>query len=68
MLDKIKRYAVSSFVTFLAGFGMALAPFLNDLTLEKLKSGGLFGLLFIGVRGGLKLLVEAFLVWYRNQK
>lgn len=61
-----KRYIFSSALTFLAGFAMAMGDQWSHITLESLKTGSIWGLVFVGVRGGIKLLLEAFLVFYRK--
>jgi len=63
--ETLQRYLISSAVTFFAGFAVAVLPLLDNLTLESIKNGALFGLVFVGVRAGLKALLEAFLSWYK---
>lgn len=63
-----KHYAVSSLITFIAGFCFAVLPLLDKLTAESLGSGALFSLLFTGLRAGLKLAIEGFLGWYATRK
>ncbi len=65
--ENVKRYAVSISVTFLAGFAIAILPDIDSLTLDSLRNGGLVGLLFAGIRTGVKFVLEAFLVWYRQR-
>ena len=59
--DHWKRYLWSSLMTFLAGFLMAVVPELESLELESLRDGSLVGLVFVGVRTGLKLVLEVAL-------
>ena len=62
------RYAKSIALTFLAGFAIEVVPLLGSLTLEGLKDGTLDGLIFVGVRTGFKMVLEAFLVaWYAKK-
>lgn len=63
-----RRYAVSSLVSFLAGFAMAVVPTLNALNLESLTTSAIWGIVFVGLRGGVKVLMEAFLSWYGVSK
>lgn len=60
----IKRWAVSSLITFAGGFAVAILPSLNDLSLTDLETGAYVGVLFTAVRAGLKAVVEAFVLWY----
>lgn len=64
-MDKteFKRYAVSSLYTFLAGFLIAIMPVLDTLDFQHLGTAAIFGLIGAGIRGGIKLLGESFLVW-----
>ena len=59
--DHWKRYLWSSLMTFLAGFLMAVVPELESLELESLRDGSLVGLVFVGIRTGLKLVLEVAL-------
>lgn len=64
MKDTTKRYLKSTGVTFLASFCIAIAPDLDNLTLESFTNGFAIGLLFSGVRGGFKGLVELVIYKY----
>ena len=64
MNQTVKRYLWSTLVTFLAGVAIVVTPNLNsDLTLEVVKSGALVGIVFAGVRLGIKMVLEGFLNW-----
>lgn len=63
MQDWIK----SSIITFVAGFAMVVVPQINTITLDSLDKGVLVGLLFAGVRMGIKMVLEAFLLWYTHK-
>lgn len=68
MNNTTKRYLVSSLVTFVAGFAIAVIPSLNDeLTLEAIKEGALFGIVTVGVRAGAKALLEYFVAWHSGK-
>ena len=61
-MSTVKRYLISSFDTFLAGFLMGIVPALNSLTINDLSWGTLkaagFGIALAGLRGGWKVLRE----------
>lgn len=63
-----KRYLVSAAVTFAAGFALSLIADIDKLTLESLADGTLVGVIFAGVRTGVKLVAEAFVAWYNKDK
>lgn len=56
--EVLVRYAISSAVTFLTAFGVAVLPFIGDVELEQ---GALFALAIVGVRAGVKALSEYLL-------
>jgi hypothetical protein len=58
MNQNVKRYLISSAVTFLTGFCIAVAPMIDGITLEGIKTGALTGLAFAGIRAGLKAVIE----------
>ena len=66
--DTIKRYIISSALTFLTGFALVLVGQADGITLESFRDGTLVGVLFVAVRAGLKMLLEAFLVWRGVEK
>lgn len=57
----MKRHLISAGISFVTGFLLAVGPQLDSLTLESLKMGAGLGLLFVGVRGGIKALYELVL-------
>lgn len=61
MNNKTKKWLISSAVTFVTGFIIVIAPMLNDLDLNSLGWATFSGILFAGIRGGVKYLAE-FLV------
>jgi len=61
MSDTVKRYLVSSLVTFLTGVALVLVSEIDNITLEALKDGSLVGVLFVAVRAGVKMVLELFL-------
>jgi riboflavin transporter FmnP len=58
MNENIKRYLFSSLTTFISGFALAILPFLDGLTLDQVKTGALAGILFAGIRAGVKAVIE----------
>ena len=67
MNKELKRQLISAGVTFFAGFAIVVAPELDNITMDGLSDGALVGLLLTGVRTGLKMLLESFLLWYNNR-
>jgi hypothetical protein len=61
----MKRYVLSSLVTFISAFALAIYPMLDDLSLNNFTQATAVGLLFVGIRAGVKALIE-FLVVNRN--
>lgn len=61
-MNNTQRYIRSSLITFVTGFALAIYPLLDDLTLNGLTRSVLLGLLFAGVRAGIKALIEYFFV------
>ena len=53
-----KRYLVSMALTFLAGFLAVVLSSLDNLTIDCLTNGTLAGVIFVGVRTGLKVALE----------
>ena len=56
-----KRYAFSSLITFLAGFLIVIYPEIDNLTYYDFNAGALTGIVFLAVRGGVKVLIEYLL-------
>ena len=61
MKDLTRRYFVSTFVTFLTGFGIVIVADIDSLTLQSFQDGTFIGVLFAAVRAGFKAVIEAFL-------
>jgi len=61
--ENAKRWAISSLVTFLTGFGLVFLNGIDNITLESFQSGALIGLLFVAGRAGVKAIIEAFIKW-----
>lgn len=67
MNPNAKRWLISTGVTFAAGFAIAVIPQLDSLELSSLKDGALVGVIFAGVRAGVKAALEAFVAWYSSK-
>ena len=57
----LKRYLISSGVTFLTGFAIVLVAQIDQITLASLGDGTLMGIVFVAVRAGIKGVLELFL-------
>lgn len=66
--NEFKRYAISSLYTFLSGFVIAIIPALDSMDWQNVGVGSLVGLALVGIRGGVKVLGEAFLIWKDKKK
>jgi O-antigen/teichoic acid export membrane protein len=64
MNKTLKRYLLSSLVTFLAGFLSIVLVNIDNITLDSFRDGTLVGILFIAVRTGIKGLIEWFLATF----
>jgi predicted Holliday junction resolvase-like endonuclease len=58
----MKRYIISSLVTFLSAFALYFVTVIDTVTLEGLTDGALVSLIFVGARTGLKALLEMFII------
>lgn len=59
--ETIKRYVWSSLITFLAAFAFVFLQEIDNLTLDSIKDGALTGIVFLGIRVGVKAVIEWFL-------
>jgi hypothetical protein len=66
--ETLKRFLVSSLVTFVASFSITVLPMLDKITLESLGWSTVIALLFTGVRGGIKSVMELVIFYYSNYK
>jgi hypothetical protein len=64
--ETVSRYAVSTALTFFAGFAIAVIPQLESVSLDSLSDGVIFGVVFSGVRLGIKMVLESFLYFYNK--
>jgi dolichyl-phosphate-mannose--protein O-mannosyl transferase len=56
--ENIKRWLVSSLLTFLAAFAATFATELKSISLDGLETSVIVGVVFTAVRAGFKALVE----------
>ena len=56
----IKRHAISALLTFMTGFSIVLLGEIDTLTIESFQNGAWVGVLFAGVRAGVKGIIEVF--------
>ena len=54
----MKRHIISALVTFATGFAIVILPELDNLSVGNLSNAVLWGLVFTGLRGGIKALLE----------
>lgn len=64
MNPNTKRWLISTGLTFLTGFAIAVLPQIDTISLDSLKDGAIVGVVFAGVRAGFKAVLEWFLVAY----
>lgn len=57
----VKKYIVSSLITFLTGFGLVILSSIDSLSLEAVKNGAIGGLIFAALRAGIKSVLEEIL-------
>lgn len=58
MNPKVKEHIKSALITFVTAFAIAVVPHIDTITLETAKGGALVGLLFAGVRAGIKAFLQ----------
>ena len=63
----MKRYLVSSGITFLTAFCIVLVAQIDTLSTTSLKDGGLLGVLFVGVRAGIKAVAELIVLTFSRK-
>lgn len=64
MSDTTKRWLISALVTFATGFAIAILPQIDSLSLESPQDGALLGIVLVGVRAGIKAILELFVASY----
>lgn len=68
MNETVKRYAISTFITFLTGFCIVFVTQVDQLTTESITDGTILGLLFAGARAGVKAVIEAYLAYQTSRQ
>lgn len=63
----MKEYLKSSLITFVAGFALGVLPLIDDLSLESVRNGALLGVFFVGIRLGVKMVLEGLVTWYTKR-
>lgn len=58
MNKELKRHLISAGITFITGFALAVVPMLDSVAMQDVKNGALLGILFAGVRAGIKGVFE----------
>jgi hypothetical protein len=59
--ETVKRYVVSSIITFLSAFGLVLLADIDAISVDSFTDGTIAGLFFVGARAGVKALLELWL-------
>jgi len=67
MNKTLKRYIISSLITFLGGFLAIILVNIDNITLDSFKDGTIADILFLAVRTGIKGLIEWFLATFINK-
>lgn len=60
MSKNTKRYLVSSLITFISSFLLAITPLVDQLTVDNIGRSAIFAILIVGVRAGVKAVSEWF--------
>jgi len=61
-ITRIKRYLMSSAVTFFSAFALYFVTVIDSIDVESITNGALVSLLFVGVRAGVKAVLELFIL------
>ena len=64
--ETLKRYIISSLVTFFVGFAIVFVGEIDTISLESFKDGAFLGLIFAAVRAGIKALLELLIFTFRK--
>jgi hypothetical protein len=62
----IKRWILSSIVSFLTGFFLILLTEIDGITLETVRDGSYAGTVFLAFRAGIKAVMELFLMTFNK--
>lgn len=58
MNKTLKKYLISSLITFVTTFAIALLASIDSITLETIKTGAIAGVLFTAARAAVKSVLE----------
>lgn len=58
MKQSTKKYIVSSVVTFISAFALAILPTIDSLSVSSFTDGAIVAVMFTGIRAGIKALIE----------
>lgn len=67
IMNNLKRYLISSLVTFATGFAMVFVSQIDNISMASLTDGSIVGLLFVAVRAGIKGLLELFIATFATK-
>lgn len=65
---QVKKYVVSSLITFGTAFAVALLPQIDSITIESIQTGAVFGIIFTAARAALKAVIEFLIAIKANQR
>lgn len=65
-MTTLKRYLISSGVTFVATFLLILLPQISEFTLESIKTGAVLGVLVAAIRAAVKASVEVLIPYLQT--
>jgi hypothetical protein len=64
----IKRYLISTGITFLVAFSISMIALWESLTWETVQNGAWASIIFSAIRSGLKAVFEAIIAWSQKKK
>lgn len=62
MSENVKRYLISSLITFATTFAIYFVSVIDDVTMASIADGALVSFIFTGVRAGIKSVLEMFIL------
>jgi uncharacterized MnhB-related membrane protein len=60
MTKTMKRYLVSSLITFVSTFAIVVLASIDSITIESISNGAVASLAFTAFRAGIKAVLEMF--------
>lgn len=64
MNKTLKKYLVSTAITFLSGFGLVILASIDNLSIESFENGAIIAIVFSASRAGVKASLEFLLAKY----